>query len=279
MRCIEFYIHNKNCKMIKIRNFIDSVHGEDKSSMNMYTIAKVAEMLEVTTPQTIRQWEKQLEGILNIPRSETGRRYYTEEEITALRKVKELRERGIRFQKIREILSTLDFSAEIVEPGTMEPVSRQENTVTDPTADSSFNMNDVTAYLKIREKTLRKWITALKNHGYRFEPDRFTSQDLEVFNYLKKLLAKYVSLDKACEMTIQFFDNQTGKQHTFAHEPSESHSPDALRASDPIMDSLDRFERLLQQQKKWLDTIQMEYQLLTNEFYELKRKIVRDSNK
>ncbi len=75
--------------------------------MQAYSISQVSEKLD-THPNTIRQWEKSLEGVLNIPRDEKGARYYTDFEIDALRRVKALREKGVSFDIIREVLASSD---------------------------------------------------------------------------------------------------------------------------------------------------------------------------
>lgn len=79
--------------------------------MKAYTVKQISKMLDVP-PGTIRQWESTLEGVLNIPRDESGARYYTEYEIHALRNVKNMREKSIGFQMIREVLINPEGASE-----------------------------------------------------------------------------------------------------------------------------------------------------------------------
>lgn len=78
--------------------------NENQSFMKAYTVTEVSKDIDVP-PGTIRQWEKSLEGILNIPRDEKGARYYTEFEITSLRNIKAMRDKGLGFEVIKEVLS------------------------------------------------------------------------------------------------------------------------------------------------------------------------------
>ncbi len=61
-----------------------------------YSIKEVSQKLNIPTG-TIRQWEKDLSGILDIPRTQQGARYYTGyREIKTLAKIKEMREQNIQ---------------------------------------------------------------------------------------------------------------------------------------------------------------------------------------
>lgn len=54
---------------------------------------------------TLRQWEKDLEGVLHIPRDENNYRYYTELEIETLERIKFLRDKDLSIKTIKEMLS------------------------------------------------------------------------------------------------------------------------------------------------------------------------------
>jgi len=68
-----------------------------------YSIKEVSQILNIPNG-TIRQWEKDLNGILQIPRTQQGARYYTENEIEMLNKVKEMREQNVPKGMIRSLL-------------------------------------------------------------------------------------------------------------------------------------------------------------------------------
>lgn len=71
--------------------------------MKAYTIKEVSKTINVP-PGTIRQWEKDLEGLLIIPRTRQGARFYTDTEIELLLKVKEMRSKNLGKDMIRELL-------------------------------------------------------------------------------------------------------------------------------------------------------------------------------
>ncbi len=71
--------------------------------LRAYSIKEVSRKINIPTG-TIRQWEKDLDGLLVIPRSKQGARYFTDTEIALLKKVKELREQNISKIMIRSLL-------------------------------------------------------------------------------------------------------------------------------------------------------------------------------
>lgn len=71
--------------------------------LRAYSINEVSKQINIPTG-TIRQWEKDLNGLLIIPRTKQGARYYTEKEITLLNKIKEMREQDISKGMIRSLL-------------------------------------------------------------------------------------------------------------------------------------------------------------------------------
>lgn len=71
--------------------------------LRAYSIKEVSKKINIPTG-TIRQWEKDLDGLLVIPRSKQGARYFTDTEIAILNKVKELREQNISKNMIRSLL-------------------------------------------------------------------------------------------------------------------------------------------------------------------------------
>lgn len=75
--------------------------------VNTYTIKEVSKILNVT-PSMLRQWEKDLDGLLVIPRSKQGARYYSNDEIKLLETVKQMRNENLSKEKIRELLKN-DF--------------------------------------------------------------------------------------------------------------------------------------------------------------------------
>lgn len=68
-----------------------------------YSIKDVSKKISIPTG-TIRQWEKDLQGLLRVPRSKQGARFYTEKEINLLEKVKEMRANNLSKDMIRKLL-------------------------------------------------------------------------------------------------------------------------------------------------------------------------------
>ena len=56
--------------------------------MKAYTIREASKKL-TATPTKLKQWEKELQGIIVIPRTKTGARIYTEKELARMNKAKE----------------------------------------------------------------------------------------------------------------------------------------------------------------------------------------------
>ena len=71
--------------------------------LRAYSINEVSKQINIPTG-TIRQWERDLQGLLIIPRTKQGARYYTEKEITLLNKIKEMRDQDVSKGMIRSLL-------------------------------------------------------------------------------------------------------------------------------------------------------------------------------
>lgn len=71
--------------------------------MKTFTLKETAKKINVT-PGKIRQWEKDLNGLLEIPRSKQGARIYSEQEINQLLEIKNLYSNKASKEMIREFL-------------------------------------------------------------------------------------------------------------------------------------------------------------------------------
>lgn len=69
-----------------------------------YSIKEVSKKMNIPVG-TIRQWEKDLNGILVIPRGEGNARYFTEKEMNLLKQIKEMREKNVSKDLIRNLLT------------------------------------------------------------------------------------------------------------------------------------------------------------------------------
>ena len=75
----------------------------DTHFMKAYTIKEVSKKINVPSG-TIRQWEKDLAGLLFVPRTKQGARFYTEIEISLLLKIKQMRDKNLSKEMIRDLL-------------------------------------------------------------------------------------------------------------------------------------------------------------------------------
>ncbi|WP_222928857.1 MerR family transcriptional regulator [Neobacillus piezotolerans] len=76
---------------------------KDGQIMKAYTIQEVSRLINV--PQgTLRQWERDFNGLLTIPRTRQGSRFYTDTEINLLEKIKQMREKNLGKEMIRDLI-------------------------------------------------------------------------------------------------------------------------------------------------------------------------------
>ena len=76
---------------------------KDNQILRAYSIKEVSRRINVPAG-TIRQWEKDLNGVLIIPRSKQGARFYTEGEIAILKRIKERRDKNLSKEIIKDML-------------------------------------------------------------------------------------------------------------------------------------------------------------------------------
>ncbi len=74
-----------------------------KQAEKIYMISDAAKQVQVEA-HVLRYWEEELE--IPTKRNEMGHRYYTEEDIGTLRRVKELKAQGLQLKAIRQILKS-----------------------------------------------------------------------------------------------------------------------------------------------------------------------------
>ena len=79
---------------------------KDNQILRAYSIKEVSRKINVPAG-TIRQWEKDLNGVLAIPRSKQGSRFYTEVEIAILKRIKEMRDKNLRRISLRRCFRSI----------------------------------------------------------------------------------------------------------------------------------------------------------------------------
>ncbi|TKC19425.1 MerR family transcriptional regulator [Robertmurraya kyonggiensis] len=115
---------------------------QNNKVMKAYSIKEVSKKVNIPTG-TIRQWEKDLNGLLIIPRTKQGARFFTEHEIKLLLKIKEMREQNVSKEMIRTLLQK-HFS-EVSEPPsesfeTLLPATQIETTSPTPAPVEDFQL-------------------------------------------------------------------------------------------------------------------------------------------
>ena len=71
---------------------------------NKYLIKEAAKLVDVE-PHVLRYWEEELD--MRIKRNDMGHRYYDEQDIRILKKIKELKDRGIQLKAIHELVQKM----------------------------------------------------------------------------------------------------------------------------------------------------------------------------
>ena len=94
----------------------------NRQILRAYSINEVSKRINTPTG-TIRQWEKDLEGLLVIPRTQQGARYYTDNEINILHKIKEMRSQNISKGMIRSLLEKHLQKEAVDDPVSEKPAS------------------------------------------------------------------------------------------------------------------------------------------------------------
>ncbi|SFA87352.1 MULTISPECIES: MerR family transcriptional regulator [unclassified Bacillus (in: firmicutes)] len=122
-----------------------------ESFMLTYTIQEVSKRIKVPDG-TIRQWEKDLKGVLHIPRTKQGTRYYTEVEIHLLEAIKQMREKNLGKTMIRELIQKhLEQGSQATSEsfGTSLSVIPQEKAVEATPAKNVLSAEELTEMMEI----------------------------------------------------------------------------------------------------------------------------------
>lgn len=107
---------------------------------NKYLIKEAAKMVDVE-PHVLRYWEEELD--MRIKRNDMGHRYYDEQDIRILKKIKELKDRGIQLKAIHELVQKM---YNILENGVPVETASEE-------VETDFTSELVNTVTKITEET------------------------------------------------------------------------------------------------------------------------------
>lgn len=117
----------------------------NRQLLRAYSTKEVSQMTNIPTG-TIRQWEKDLDGLLVIPRTHQGARYYTDNEIKILNKVKEMRAQHVSKGMIRTLLEKY-LNEDSISPSKpfeltvqpVQPMQEEEEEKNQPSTDLQTN--------------------------------------------------------------------------------------------------------------------------------------------
>ncbi len=109
---------------------------------NIYLIKEAAKMVDVE-PHVLRYWEEELE--MKIKRNDLGHRYYDEQDIRILKKIKELKNRGIQLKAIHDLVQRM---YDILENG----VPAGENVSDEVEADFTSELENSVTQIKVKDE-------------------------------------------------------------------------------------------------------------------------------
>lgn len=113
-----------------------------------YSIQEVSKLLGIPSG-TIRQWEKDLSGLLVIPRTKQGARYYTSVEIKLLEKISAMRAQNVGKGMIRTLLEKhLQSPSESVSESFEMVLATTDVGETKKTPEYSLQLTDIQASLQ-----------------------------------------------------------------------------------------------------------------------------------
>ncbi|WP_316568983.1 MerR family transcriptional regulator [Neobacillus sp. YIM B06451] len=129
--------------------------------MKAYTIKEVSRIINV--PQgTLRQWESDFTGLLTIPRTRQGSRFYTDTEISLLVKIKQMREKNLGKEMIRElILEHFRQSSEAASETLAAPITVVGETKPVPSEPSSPTL-DMEAFFSAMEMYKQDFLAGVR---------------------------------------------------------------------------------------------------------------------
>lgn len=108
---------------------------------NKYLIKEAAKLVDVE-PHVLRYWEEELD--MRIKRNDMGHRFYDEQDIRILKKIKELKDRGIQLKAIHELVQKM---YDILENGVPAEEAPEE-------VEADFTSELVNTVAKIKEEDM-----------------------------------------------------------------------------------------------------------------------------
>lgn len=237
-----------------------------------YSIKEVSKKVNIPTG-TIRQWEKDLNGLLIIPRTKQGARFFTEHEINLLLKIKEMREQNVSKDMIRSLLQK-HFS-EVSEPHsesfeTSLPPAQIETSETTPTPVQDFQVV-INEYKKELVNEIKQEIMFSQQQIVEDLKNELASSSLHSIKEISKSIQRANDRRKAelqdisgailnvSEQTSESFDNladQVAKTSQDTYEKISKKVTETTKSSNKENHaSLKRISRNLNESKKEIERL------------------------
>ncbi len=181
--------------------------------MKAYTIGEASKKL-TTTPTMLKQWEKEFQGIIVIPRTKTGARIYTEKEITLLHEVKNLYKEKRKTAEVKETLTMLLNRPK--KEKIVEIKEKSENTTVELLPKKGALEPVETAKSQITEQNFRLLLSFLEN----YKQDFLEEVKDEIRNGIKTEVLETISkeIKAGHEETISHITNTVKETQTQTYE-------------------------------------------------------------
>ena len=129
-------------------------------SLKTYTVKEAAKILNVS-PGTLRQWEKELNGLFVVPRSKQGARFYTDDEISLLETVKQMRDKNLSKDMIRALLEEkFQLKKEAAQKNVDNPTLIKVNTEPSP---KQVDKHDLEKFIQSMDLLKNQLVNDIKN--------------------------------------------------------------------------------------------------------------------
>ncbi len=188
--------------------------------MKAYTLREASKKL-TTTPTKLKQWEKDLQGIIVIPRTKTGARIYTEKEITLLHEVKNLYKEKRKTAEVKETLTML-INRPVKKESLEEKIIEQNENTALKVLEKNTNDTDESNYPNTVEQNFRLLLSSLEN----YKQDFLEEVKGEIRNGIKKEVLETITkeIQAGNEETLHHITNTVSKTQEKTSEQLEEFS-------------------------------------------------------
>lgn len=235
-----------------------------------YSINEVSEKLNIPTG-TIRQWEKDLQGLLIIPRTKQGARFYTDNEIALLDKIKDMRNQNLHKGMIKSLLETYlnqasepaseSFETNLsLEPATIDTPALQGNEMVEINKNiQDFKQELLSEIKKEIISSKKEMIDEIKNELFTqsLHTVQEVSKSIQRSNDKRKGEVQFItdSIHQVSELTSEGFETLTdalAKSSQGTSERFETFTTSLVKASEG---SFEKLSKQLKESSKMTSTV------------------------